>query len=77
VFSLSGILAGHYAIFMINQISGKREQNLPTYLLFTGYEKACNNFNYDKIWKILTEDKILPHLIEAIKCLYKNTVICV
>jgi hypothetical protein len=49
------------------------EQNLPAYLLFTGYVKAYNNLNRDTVWKILT-DTATP---EAIKRSYKNTVICI
>jgi hypothetical protein len=53
----------------------RREQNLPTYLLFIDYERAYDGLIRDRIWKILAEEKIPPHLIEAIKSLYKNTVI--
>jgi hypothetical protein len=45
--------------------------------LFIDYKKAYNNLNLDKIWKMLTEDKTLPHLTEAIRSLYKNTEICI
>jgi hypothetical protein len=50
----------------------RREQNLPTYPLFIDYEKAFDSLNRDRIWKILAEEKIPPHLIEAIKSLYKK-----
>jgi hypothetical protein len=51
------------AILTINQILHKRrEENLPIYLLFIDYEKAYYSLNHDKIYKILTEEKIPPHL---------------
>jgi hypothetical protein len=48
-------------------VLGKRVENLPTYLLFIDYEKAYDNLNHCKVWKILTEEKIPPYPIEAIK----------
>jgi hypothetical protein len=37
------------AIFTINQILKRKEQNLPTYLLFKDYEKAYDSLNCDRI----------------------------
>jgi hypothetical protein len=48
-------------------VLGKGVEDLPTYLLFIDYEKAYDNLNHGKIWKILTEEKIPPYPIEAIK----------
>ena len=42
------------AIFMMQQIIEKRkEHNLPLFLLFIDYEKACDNVNRDNLWEMM------------------------
>jgi len=61
------------AIFMMQQIIQKRkEHNLPLFLLFIDYEKAYDNVNRDKLWEMM-DNKIPKHLLNKIKCIYKNT----
>jgi uncharacterized protein (UPF0128 family) len=42
------------AIFTVQQIIEKRkENNLPLFLLFIGYENAYDNVNRDKLWEVM------------------------
>jgi len=60
-------------IFTVQQIIGKRkEHNLPLFLLFIDYEKAYANVNRDKPWEMM-DNKIPNHLLNTIKCIYRNT----
>ena len=53
--------------------NGKKEQhNLPLFLLFIDYEKAYDNANRDKPWKMM-DSKISNYLINTVKCIYRNT----
>jgi retron-type reverse transcriptase len=60
-------------IFRVQQIIEKtNEHNLPLFLVFIDYEKAYDNVNRDKLWKMM-ENKIPNYLLSTIKCIYKNT----
>ena len=58
-------------------MSKRREYNLPTYILFIGYEKGYENVNQEILRKILTDNGIPTNITAAIQSLYKNTKICV
>ena len=61
------------AMFTVQQITGKRkEHNLPLFLLFIDYEKAYDDVNRDKAWEVM-DNKIPNGLLNAIKCIYRNT----
>jgi hypothetical protein len=61
------------AIFMVQQIIEKRkEHNLLLFLLFMDYEKAYDNVNRDKLWKMM-DNKIPNYLLSTIKYIYRNT----
>ena len=61
------------AIFTVQHIFEKRkEQNLPLFLLFIDYKKACDNVNRDKLWETM-DNKIPKYLLNTIKCIYRNT----
>jgi hypothetical protein len=79
--SLNGFRRGRSctdAIFSLQQILEKRREfNLPTYLLFLDYKKTYDSINRSKLWSILESYDVQQNLINAIKCLYKNTEICI
>jgi hypothetical protein len=55
------------AIFTVQQIIEKRkEHNLPLCILFVNYEKAYDNVNRDKMWKMM-ENKVPNYLLNTIK----------
>ena len=61
------------AIFTVQQIIEKRKgHNLPLFLLFIDYEKACDNLNGDKLWEMM-DNEIPNYLLNTIKCIYRNT----
>ena len=61
------------AIFTVQQIMEKRkEHNLPLFILFVDYEKAYDNVNRDKLWKMM-ENKVPNYLLNTIKNIYRNT----
>jgi len=65
------------AIFTVKQIMEKRkEHNLPLFLLFIDYEKAYDNVNRDRLWKVM-DNKIPNYLLNTIKCIYSNTKIII
>jgi hypothetical protein len=53
-----------------NKYKKIKESNLPTFILFTDYEKAHNN-----VQQMLNADKILSRLLLATNSLYRNTTI--
>jgi len=51
------------AMFTVQQtIEKRKEYNLPPFLLFIDYEKACDIVNRDKLWKTM-DDKIPNYLL--------------
>lgn len=61
-------------VFTIKQIIEKRREfNQETHLAFVDFEKAFDRVNRNKLWEIMTRKGYPLHLIESIKCLYKNS----
>jgi hypothetical protein len=54
----------------------RREYNLPTYIVFLDYNKACDRVDHMKLWEILEQCEIPKTLINAIKSICVNTKIC-
>jgi hypothetical protein len=58
----------------LKQILEKRKElNLPTYLPFMNYNKACDSADRSKLWTIVESYDVQQDLINAIKSLYKKT----
>jgi hypothetical protein len=53
------------------------EYNLETHIAFVDYEKAFVRMNRQKLWKILLRKGTPLHIVQVIKSLYKETLICV
>jgi len=50
----------------------KKKNTTYLYFLFIDFEKAYENVNRYKLWEMV-DNKLSKHLLNKIKCIYKNT----
>jgi len=63
-------------IFFASQIIEKhREFNIPTYIAFIDFKKACDSVDRDKLWTIMLSKGIPTHLITIIQKKYMENII--
>jgi hypothetical protein len=53
------------------------EYNLEMHVAFVDYEKSLDQVNRHKLWEILPRKGTPLHIVQVIKSLYKETLICV
>jgi hypothetical protein len=66
------------SVFTLNMLVDKRrEYNLETHTPFVDYEKYFDRLIRQKLWEILPRKGTPMHIVQVVKSLYKETLICV